>query len=407
MKYLSILVLNLLLALPVFANCDDPVEDLANVFGSKTSAVQSAAQYLENKGLDVRIRTVPTSSNLDITEKEFERNCLSWQSANGQRKSTLLVLMVATESRKLGLYYGGSLSNALDNHWNRIKQDYMVPAFHGGNYAEGFIAASQALGRRIESFQSEAVIPATVTTVNQAADLSGLWTFMKWFLLLIAVVSCVGFVVVALVRRKKEREKLEAEQNYAVGTRNKVIAKITDLENDSLTGWNKTRLEEISQDFYNLSKYSKNDPTVNGLSLATYQYIGREYERLFQDLSEINRSVIGKVSKTTPIAEVKPVVTAEQPAAKAATVSERAHSSHVVAPIIVNDSFNSGYYSETKRSRSSSDDDSWSSSSKSNNDDDSRSGGGSSSWGSSDSWGGGGSSSFGGDSGGGGGSSDF
>ena len=107
-------------------DCDKVVVDEAQVLGARAADVQAAADALQNQGADVRVRTVAHTVNLDMDENVLVHSCGSWRSPNGQIKSTLIVLMVAPYDRKMGIYYGGAWHHALDDHWVRIKQDYMA-----------------------------------------------------------------------------------------------------------------------------------------------------------------------------------------------------------------------------------------------------------------------------------------
>src|SRR5690349_16897036 len=89
-------------------NCDAQIDDGAHVFGSNLEKVQGAAGQLVNQGAEVRIRTVETLTEptLERMERSLVKSCGSWQALDGGQKNNLVVLMVATKSRKSGIYYG-------------------------------------------------------------------------------------------------------------------------------------------------------------------------------------------------------------------------------------------------------------------------------------------------------------
>src|SRR3989344_8551918 len=97
-------------------DCDSLVVDEAGVFGDGFHRVVTAAEKLDAVGVRIRVRTVQSfgnNSNLDRYEAAVERQCVSWQSANGGTGNNLIVVMLEMENREIGVYYGDLWKPAL------------------------------------------------------------------------------------------------------------------------------------------------------------------------------------------------------------------------------------------------------------------------------------------------------
>lgn len=406
----------LLCALQAVAqNCDQLVSDDANALNGRSAEVQAAAQELVQRGADVRIRTL-SSSNLDLAENGFEHACSSWQGADGKRKSTLIALLVAPREHKMGIFYGSAWHRALDNHWNRIKQEYMGPRFHDGDFAGGFIAAAHQFAARIAASEEETLHPAAPaqnTTINQPTDYSGLWTSLKWLLGLAFFGGLILFAYIVSKRRREQRQETEEAQQAALMARNAAVAVFNRYRGMKLSP-EQEAFDRIGQDFANFAGTERGNPNTDGLSAAQYNAMAAEYRRL---RFEMQRAADEAPPHATPVAEPRtsaffqnaPPPTASTtpaPAVHTTVVEQSSSPQSFEMGLIVGESLADRRREpepepEHHHHHHSSSDDSSSSSS---------SFGGSSDYGSSSDSGGGGSSdfgsSFGGDSGGGG-SSDF
>jgi uncharacterized membrane protein YgcG len=399
----------LLFAMPARAqDCDSIVADQVGVLQpAQIDQVKVAAQALIDEGADVRVRVIGTTANLDMDEKNVERSCVSWRSPNDGRKSSLVVLMVSPQSHKMGIYFGEAFKPALEAHWNRIKQDYMAPHFKTGDWAAGFIATEQQLGARIKASRDEAVHPAasTATTINQPADLTGLWRVMMWMLFFAAIGGVIWIFVAWFRKMRKEEQELREAQRGAIDTK----ARAADLLKNSISH---PRLDEASQEFTRLNASIRNDPYSDDLAVEEYNVIASQYQKVVDMLSYSRKPY---VSPSGPAPDVRHKKTPRRPSAGGAGGDAAASQTAaaptvggfpvpvpiVEEPIIIEEPRLRDPEPEPERHSHSSSDDSG--------------GGGSSSWSSdsSSSDSGGGSSDFGGDSGGGdsggggGGSSDF
>jgi len=395
----------LLFAVPTRAqDCDNVVADYSGSLKSgDAQRIEEAARPLVNEGADLRVRILGTTSNLDTDEKDIERSCLSWQSPNHGRKSTLVVLMVAPFSHKMGIYYGNAFDHALADHWNRIKTDYMGPHFKTGDWAGGFVAVEQQITSRIKAAKDEAVHPATTTTttVNQAADLSGLWIVLKWSLFLAFLLVGIYFTFAWWNKRRKAQQELREAQQLAITTK----ARAADLLNKPNSVKTAT-LDRALEEFARLNGSMRNDPNPDDLTIEEYHVIALQYQKIVDMLDEtsiarmnrpVRQSVAPSPKKQTKAAAA---ATTGSPGAPSTSTTTVINNTEVIpVPVII---------PEPVRERERDPEPEPSPSHRSSRSSDDDSGGGSSSWssGSSDS---GGSSDFGGssDSGGGGGSSDF
>lgn len=408
MRKLWLVVVVMLSGMAMAQNCDVIVYDGANVLKGQEQQIETAAQGIIQKGGDVRVRTVLNATNLDLVESQYEKSCTSWMSPNGGRKSTLIVLMVAPKDRKMGIYYGAAWKKALDDHWNRIKAESMAPYFRNGDFSGGFIATENQLASRIAASQDEAVHPAVNQTVNQEApvDLSGLWTFLMWCLLLSACGGGLAWLFSYLSKRRERSDELKSVQVLAIRYKNLAGQKINMLRTRTLDAENKNAFDNLVEQYADAGNSVKNDPTIDGLPVEVYRTQESLYHGIFHALAQVDHEHVIKksVPKTTPTVD-KPLATTKTKKAQSSksideteaewmeTVrrkkeTEKRESNTIIAPVIIGNEFG-----ESERRRKSSYDDDSSSRSDS-------------SWSSSDS-GSGGSSDFGSSSSDSGGSSDF
>lgn len=404
-------------------------------------SMQAAADKLIAQGAEPHFVTVPGKNvqNLDLTENNLEAACAAtWQGVGGQRKSTLLVMMVAPESHKLGLYYGSAWHAALDDHWNRIKTDAIAPRFRDGNWAGGFTAGAEQLAARLAASKDESLHPVAATTVNQAADYSGLWGDFKFMLIIILVLGSAGFLTWLVSKWISGKGKVKGAQLDAHVAKGNAAAwldqakecldelttgdsvadgalgsnAIRDRDQKQRTG--QTRYSNLQAEYAMLISSSRMDPAENGLPVEVYRSMAKQYDAISVKARALESYLTGSGDRYTLPKDNSPEeikqrspkgteswTTGWNPGAS--YPNQSSSSTVIINETNVEDSRSLG---ATEAPRDDTAQHSWSSSSDSG-------GGGSSSWSSSDSgsdWGGSSSfdsgGSFGGNSGGGG-SSDF
>ncbi|MBI2483384.1 TPM domain-containing protein [Candidatus Uhrbacteria bacterium] len=307
-------------------DCDAVVVDSARLFGGDTAAVESAARALTQRGATVRVRTVPTfggAGSLDHYEAAIERQCPSWQAPGGGTRNSLLVFMIAVKERASGMYSGTQWKHIVGPHWATIQAQEMNPRFRDRDFAGGFAAGMQAVDRLIG--QSQVGVAAAPTTsapvqvhvqVPAAApagpppDYSGFVRFLGW-LLAIAVLGVIVYVVLAgRARRKREEEERQTAQSAASRQKKAVAARIGELtdsmpllkarvgvlgqkidieqkaafdrryqEADVLFGGASTAFADLSS--------SAADPDRPGRTKQEYEDIAREYQSVLKKLDQV------------------------------------------------------------------------------------------------------------------------
>ncbi|BEP13742.1 hypothetical protein acdb102_20530 [Acidothermaceae bacterium B102] len=115
----------------------------------------------------LRIRTVTTTNGetLNAYEKAEQQSC-GWADAANVRQHQLLVVMVATQDRQMGIYPGPALVDTLtDPVWLAIEQQDMRPLFATQNWLGGLDAGIDALSTTL----SGGTAPAAATAVASQA----------------------------------------------------------------------------------------------------------------------------------------------------------------------------------------------------------------------------------------------
>ena len=304
MKALRVSLLVLLLSAMAFAvpsfQCNQPVNDLAGVLGSKAAQVAQAASTLNSHGADTRIATVVLNgyANLDAWAVAAVKNCPSMQNPSGGTKTTLIILAAVPAQfspdgkAKMGIYAGTAFESAFGaDRMLRYKTEFMRPHFKAQEWAEGLIAAADQMANRLAAYTSEVNTPITNTTttntVNEASkptDLGGLWVFF-WIL------GAIGVVVVVFgifLSRKKSKEDGEEAQQSAIAARTRVTNLMNDLTSalavyaGNFTGKPgaakaNSMLDEVSRQFADLASKLSGDPTQEGLGAGTYRSLGQTY----------------------------------------------------------------------------------------------------------------------------------
>lgn len=315
------------------SSCDEVVVDDAGAFGSRFSDVVNEAQKLESLSADVRVRTVKTfgsAGTLDVFERQLEAECASWRSPDGKRKNNLIVLMMALDERKSGIYYGSEFTRPLESQWQRVKADIMDARFKEGalarlerdkedKFAAGFINGLREITRLVDAHLHPPVAAPSgpVVVVQQPKesspppDFSGVGTFFMWLLVagVIGGVGFAGFSVVSGYRREQEARR--AAQQKARLARQGAAARINELTGelpltaakvDVITGQvSDTDAKSLREQFAALERllrgaseeyanlgHSAGDPDRPGLSESEYDAIASAYRTVLDRLMEAN-----------------------------------------------------------------------------------------------------------------------
>ncbi len=198
---LSLIILSVLPGVANSQGVDEiKVIDGAGIFGADLDDVEAAVAALEQKGADVRVRTITTYSpyaNLDQYQLQLEDDSPSWQGQDGNIKNNLIVLIISFNERESGIWYGDVWDDALDDNWLRIQTDTMYPHFIQGDYSAGVIAGLNEIGRVITAQQQSG-------TTN--------WTLLLAVLIIVAVAA----VVVLILWNRRQSAKRSAWRQRAM-----------------------------------------------------------------------------------------------------------------------------------------------------------------------------------------------
>jgi len=291
--------------------CDELVLDDAGAFGSRVSEVETEAQRLVAAGGDVRVRTIQTygsSATLDSYALQMEQGCPSWKAPDGGRKNNLIVLMVAIQERRTGLYYGSQWERTLGANWTRIQTDFMNPRFRDGDFAGGFVSGLREIQRLVDL--------QLHPPPSQATDLTGLWRVLTLVVGLVAVGVGLYFLSSFLRTVVNAQAARRAAQQRARLAKQRAIPRIVEL-NQALQALDlgiRSLDGKISEDGAALlrSRFAEahalmnratlahgdlesatTNPDRGGLSLAEYDAIERAYT---QDVLDVLQQVSDRVN---------------------------------------------------------------------------------------------------------------
>ena len=123
--------------------CTNRVFDDAARLGILRQAVdQTTTTLAQAAKADVYVRVLARvpGADLDAWQAELERRCPNWQNGAGGRAPGLVVVAVAVDDRKTGIYYGEQWRAALDPKWQAIQDNAMNPRFKEGDIGGGVLA---------------------------------------------------------------------------------------------------------------------------------------------------------------------------------------------------------------------------------------------------------------------------
>jgi uncharacterized membrane protein YgcG len=307
---IATLAISMLFICPVAISAEDAdritVIDDANLFGNNIDDVEAAAAELEDLGADVRIRTIETygnTGNLDLYEEQLEQQSPSWQGQDGERKNNLIVIIIALEEQKTGLYYGSYWGNLLEDRWPDVI-DNMNFFFPGGDYADGVIVGLEDIQNLILQGSQ-----TTTTTSTPAASSNG-WIAPLVIILILCIVP--GSFMLNTYRRNRNRQQAArqkavlAKQGAASGI-NELTEKMQMLEikvdviTEKVTadearplkeGMEKARegLDHCSVTYSELS-HSAGDPENPKLGEEQLKVIEPEYRKILEGLRQTREAV--------------------------------------------------------------------------------------------------------------------
>jgi len=144
--------------------CTTPVYEETPRLGQYRQPIERLAETLRAAmGAEVYVRVLGRVPNgdLDGWQASMQARCPNWQDEVGLRRPKLIVLAVAVEDRKTGLYYGVDYAGALDQQWQRIQVEFMNPAFQRGDYGAGITVGLSEVASAIAQHQAPPTTPPT------------------------------------------------------------------------------------------------------------------------------------------------------------------------------------------------------------------------------------------------------
>jgi hypothetical protein len=315
----TVLFLALLMLAPS-ALADECTSRVYDTTGKVTdiAGIESTLKSIVGDGADpTLVRVITTAQmnevgNLDKYAGAMLKHCPSWQSAGGNLKSNIF-LMVVEPSGTIAILFNknGPFQAVLGGKTQPIRNEM------GGLLAKGDITGSIKSGLILthsllaapRSAPVGASGPVTIVNHNEKpTDLSGLWTFMKW-LLGLGVIT--GIIILVLRIKAGKNAALSAQQvaqnqkgacdSLILGFLSKVIrlkALLTNIKSST----NELDFEKLQRSFEALeadidtakgqfasAQGSANDPESSDLSKEQYDAMGDIFSRRLSSLEEIDQ----------------------------------------------------------------------------------------------------------------------
>jgi uncharacterized membrane protein YgcG len=285
------------------------VVDDAKVFGNRVAEVEAAANKLVSQGADVRVRTILTyeaAANLDQYEAQLEQQSPSWLGQDGDRKNNLIVLIISSQERQTGLYYGAYWDDIIGDKWLTIQTDIMNPLFRDGDYTRGAIRGLEEIRQVIAGNGQSQSEPQTGTGQSKG-----------WIIpvIIVVIVSSIIGLFLFMNYRKRRTKRLAARQKAmllkqaAASGINELIEAIQMLEikvdvmADKVTpdeasplrkGLEKARgLTNQSAETYSELSHSAGDPENPRLEESQLAVIEAEYQKIVDNLRQARESIKG------------------------------------------------------------------------------------------------------------------
>jgi hypothetical protein len=307
----SILMLIALIGLTHPALADECTSRVYDTTGKVTdiAGIESTLKGIVGDGADpTLVRVITTAQmnemgNLDKYAGSMLKRCPSWQSAGGSLKSNIF-LMVVEPSGTIAILFNkkGPFQSVLGGKTQSIRNEM------GGLLAKGDISGSIKAGLILTHSLLTApraapvVASGPVTIVNhneKPADLSGLWTFMKWLLGL----GVIGVGIWLFTRYQSEKSKRNAAQQRAQNARGACTNLISGFDTHLMTisalmgsiretisrteyAAFQSKVEDLKTSMdsakgqYASSSSSVNDPESSGLSVESYAAMTSTFERV-------------------------------------------------------------------------------------------------------------------------------
>ncbi|BEP13741.1 hypothetical protein acdb102_20520 [Acidothermaceae bacterium B102] len=195
------------LARAASSDCGTEIVDRA---GALTSAqldqlTEHAAALARTTELRIRTESSLQAGSLNADEEALQKSC-GWADSANVRQPRLLVIMVATKARQMGIYPGTDLVGTItDPVWLSIEQQDMRPHFAGKDWLGGLEAGTDALSATL-SGTAPPPVQADPPKTSKGLGVVGA----------IVTVGLIGLAVVALLAsiRRSRRAKYAPNGDY-------------------------------------------------------------------------------------------------------------------------------------------------------------------------------------------------
>jgi uncharacterized protein len=150
------------------AGCADEIVDGAGVLSPAdvTMLTQGSAALAATTTLRLRTVTSVPKKDLNAYEKTLQISC-GWANAANVRQPKLLVVMVDTQDRQMGIYPGPALSGTIDKPiWLSIEQHNMRPHLASADWEGGLQGGVYALAALINGGALVASSPPVATAAS-------------------------------------------------------------------------------------------------------------------------------------------------------------------------------------------------------------------------------------------------
>jgi uncharacterized membrane protein YgcG len=172
-----------------------------------TATVEAAAARLAAAGAFVRVRVESNvGSDADERMRSLEASCPDWK-VGAERRPELVSIIVLTDTRKTGIYYGANYARALDSSWRSIQAADMNPRFKEGFFDSGIADGIDAVAKAIATGGTKISSPPGIERWTSPGPNASLSDAVVGAVILLALM---GFIIGLLVAAWKLLARLGA-----------------------------------------------------------------------------------------------------------------------------------------------------------------------------------------------------
>lgn len=230
------------------ASCATPIIDEMNVLGDNLPVVEDAVAKLEATGADVRVRTYDSYAPFGSLDEKLREERIAcdgnWSFDNGETmKGNLIVYGLTTDPENAQMFfYGSDWEDTLGGtRSEELQANVMAPYLGDGEFAEGIAAGLTTVADDINEGRSS----SGDTIVNEAADLSGLWSIISIILLVIGVIIGLGALFFGIRRSRSYLTELKTAKAASSEAQQDANRLYLDLNREGNDGFRQLALDDI------------------------------------------------------------------------------------------------------------------------------------------------------------------